>query len=101
MASILEFHPDAVDEARVAREWYADRSESASFGFVAELDRVVAAIAEAPSRCSTYLHGTRRCLFRRYPFFVVYRVQGEIIQVIAVAHGRRRPGYWRERQPPG
>jgi toxin ParE1/3/4 len=35
--------------------------------------------------------------FPGYPFSLVYRVRDSEIQVIAVAHGRRHPGYWRSR----
>ena len=35
--------------------------------------------------------------FPRYPFTLVYLLRGDGIEVVAVAHGRRRPGYWRSR----
>ena len=30
-------------------------------------------------------------------FTVVYREQTTIVEVVAIAHGRRKPGYWKER----
>jgi len=39
----------------------------------------------------------RRYAFPRYPFSLVYILRGEDIEIVAVAHGRRRPGYWRAR----
>ena len=45
-----------------------------------------------------HLHGTRKFLLRRFPYGVVYRITKSAIQVIAVAHGRRRPGYWKSRR---
>lgn len=91
------FHPDAVEEARAAREWYVARSQSAADSFLAELDRGVEAIALAPERWPLFLHGTRRYLFHRFPYQLVYRVSSARVEVVAVAHGRRRPGYWRSR----
>jgi toxin ParE1/3/4 len=44
------------------------------------------------------LHGTRKYLLRRFPYAVIYRVTDEAIEVVAVAHGRRRPGYWKTRR---
>jgi plasmid stabilization system protein ParE len=93
----LGVHPAAIAEGRAAAAWYRDRSESASLGFLAELDRAIERIQEAPERWPKYKHGTRRFLLRRYPFSVVYRVQAEALEVIAIAHGRRRPGYWKDR----
>jgi hypothetical protein len=36
-------------------------------------------------------------VFPRYPFSLICIVRGDGIEVVAVAHGRRRPGYWRSR----
>jgi hypothetical protein len=33
----------------------------------------------------------RRYVFPRFPFSLVYRLRGDEVEVIAVAHGRRRP----------
>lgn len=93
----LELHPEAVTEARAARAWYAVRSPSAAAAFIAELDHAILQITEATNRWPSYLHGTRRYLLRRFPFSVVYRVSESKIHVVAVAHARRRPAYWRER----
>lgn len=93
----LRFHEDAIAEARAAREWYAERSTAASDSFMAELDKVLERIGQFPEIGSPYLAGTRRCLFLRFPFFVVYRLRPDEIQVIGLAHARRRPGYWKDR----
>ena len=93
----VEFHPLAADEAEAAERWYRERNETASARFQRELDRAVDLISERPNTCSRYLLNTRRVLLRRFPFFVVYRVRGDNVQIVAVAHARRRPGYWRER----
>ena len=93
----LEFHPDAIAEARAAREWYAKRSPAAADAFMAELDRAVDLILSTPQRWPPYLHGTRRYPLRRFPYSVVYREIAGVVRVVAVAHGRRRPGYWRNR----
>jgi plasmid stabilization system protein ParE len=91
------FHPDAVEEAQAARQWYAARSQSAADSFLAELDHGIEAICLAPERWPLFVHGTRRYLFHRFPFQLVYRVMNDRIEVVAVAHGRRRPGYWKSR----
>ena len=48
-------------------------------------------------RRGRYGRWARRYVFPRYPFSLVYIVRGDVIEVVAVAHGRRRPGYWRSR----
>lgn len=93
----VEFHPDAIEESRGAWQWYAERSATAAKAFVAELDRAIEELAETPERWPQYLHATRRFLLHRFPFSVVYRRTGTTLQVIAVAHARRKPGYWKQR----
>ena len=93
----VEFHPLAADEVEAAESWYRERNETAATRFRRELDRAVGLIAERPEAAPPYVGNTRRFLLRRFPFFVVYRVFSQRIQVVAVAHARRRPHYWRQR----
>jgi toxin ParE1/3/4 len=93
----VEFHPLAADEAQAAERWYRERNEIASGRFQRELDSAIELISERPEAGSPYLNNTRRILLRRFPFFVVYRIRSDAVQVVAVAHARRRPGYWRRR----
>ncbi len=93
----VEFHPEAIAEARAAFEWYRQRSEGAAAAFLTELHQAVEHIAETPGWWPVYLQGTRRFLLRKFPFAIIYREVGETIQLAAVAHGRRKPGYWKDR----
>ena len=93
----LEIHPEAVADARAAREWYQSRSDGAAEAFLAELDIAVESIQTAPELYPHYLYGTRCYLLRRFPYLVVYRATSTTVQVLAVAHGRRKPGYWKSR----
>ena len=87
-------HPEAIAEARAARQWYESRSPEAAAAFMAELDVALERIEEAPGTWPPYLADTRRYLLRRFPFFVVFREAGGRVQIVAVAHARRQPGYW-------
>ena len=94
---VVEFHPLAADEAEAAERWYRERNEIAAGRFQRELNWAIERISERPESGSPYLSSTTRVLLRRFPFFVVYRVRGDNIQIVAVAQARRRPGYWRAR----
>jgi plasmid stabilization system protein ParE len=93
----LEYLEEAAVEAATAAGWYAVRSAAAA-GFEAELADAESAIRSLPSAWPPYDHGTPRYLLRRYPFGVVYRIEPTRILIVAVAHGHRRPGYWRDRK---
>lgn len=97
MAATLEILPDAADEAREATRWYAARNPVAAAGFEVEIGRAFAEIAAAPHRWPNHVEGTRRFLLERFPYEIVYQLRPERVLVIAVAHCKRRPGYWRSR----
>jgi plasmid stabilization system protein ParE len=81
-----EIHPAALAELKSAVEWYLERSEPAAREFVAEVDRAIALVIESPRRWPVCEHNTRK--------FVLRRDSG--VQILAFAHGHRRPGYWTE-----
>lgn len=93
----IVFHPEAVAEAQAAARWYRERSVSAGEAFLNELDNAVEMISASPEIGAQYVQNTRRHLFRRFPFYLVYRKVSKKLEIIAVAHGRRRPGYWKDR----
>jgi plasmid stabilization system protein ParE len=97
-APSVRLHPDAITEAKAAYEWYAERNPAAADAFISELDHAISQIQTGPERWTMHLHGTRKFLLRRFPYGVIYRITESAIQVIAVAHGRRRPGYWKSRR---
>ncbi|HZH83426.1 MAG TPA: type II toxin-antitoxin system RelE/ParE family toxin [Phototrophicaceae bacterium] len=97
-ARSVRFHPDAIAEGQAAYEWYRDRNPSAANAFVAEPDHAIRQIQDNSEGWPMHMHGTRKFLFRRFPYQMIYRIIESTIQVIAVAHGRRRPGYWKSRR---
>jgi toxin ParE1/3/4 len=93
----LEYLEQALQEAEAAARWYAGRSATAAAAFSAEMDAAESAIVSLPEAWPSFDHGTRRYLLQRFPFSVVYRVETRRILIVAVAHARRRPGYWKSR----
>jgi plasmid stabilization system protein ParE len=93
----VRIHPAALEEAAAATEWYRRRSLWAAEMFLDELDRAIQRIGDYPGQFPEYAFGTRRMALQRFPYLVVFREAAAGVEVIAVAHGRRRPGYWRER----
>ena len=93
----VELHPAAVEEAEAAYAWYRARSLAAAAAFAAELDKAVDSVSESPDRWPAYIQGTRRYLLSRFPFYLVYQANTGMVRILAVAHARRRPGYWKTR----
>ena len=91
------WHPEAIDDAEEARNWYAERSPLAARGFLLALQEAVIAAVEAPQRWPVGGHGCRQYVFpSRYPYTLVYRLSPDI-EIVAVAHQKRHPSYWARR----
>jgi toxin ParE1/3/4 len=93
----IELHPAAVAEARAAFARYQRSSPAAAERFLDELDCAIDKISQYPQKWARHSHGTRRYSLKRFPYLVIYRELETTAQVVAVAHGHRRPGYWRFR----
>jgi len=90
-------HPLAWADIDAADAWYFERSPDTADAFVAEVSLAIETICEAPQRWPKYLYGTHRFLLHRFPFSIVYLDDPDTVSVIAVAHHKRKPGYWNKR----
>ncbi len=81
-----------------ALSFYESRAPGLGADFLDELERSVESIASNPSLGASFEGGTRRVLLRRFPFGIIYEILSDHVLVVAVAHHRRRPGHWRDRQ---
>ena len=86
-------------DAEEARDRYAERSPQAARGFLIALAEGVQVILEAPERWPKHRYGCRRYLFQnQYPYALIYRLLKDgPVEIVAVAHHRRRPDYWKAR----
>ncbi|MBL8998730.1 MAG: type II toxin-antitoxin system RelE/ParE family toxin [Gemmatimonadetes bacterium] len=96
MARALEFHPEAREEFEAAAVRYAGIRASLGDAFVDRVDAATARAVRAPMTGAP-LGSLRRVFVKRFPYFVLYAVEDSRIFVLAVAHFRQRPGYWRRR----
>ncbi|NVB36389.1 type II toxin-antitoxin system RelE/ParE family toxin [Pseudenhygromyxa sp. WMMC2535] len=98
----LPFQADAAEELEEAAAWYERERRGYGALFVAEVQRAVDRAVELP-QSGPRVPGTppsrdvRRFVVRRFPYTVVTAMLAGQQAVVAVAHGRRRPGYWRDR----
>ena len=93
----LRLHPAAEREYLSALAWYRDQSPIAAEEFAIVVRQAIERIEEAPQRWPSYFGDFRKYTLRQFPFAIVYQESLLEIIVFAVAHGRRRPGYWRAR----
>jgi len=87
----------AEEDFAEALRWYTERSERAAEGFEAEFERALESIGADPLRFPYCDDRHRYFLMQRYPYQVIYREHQEQLFIIAVAHAKRKPGYWSKR----
>ena len=99
MSYALGFHRAARTELREAAHWYEGRGDGLGAEFVIQIGACLARIADKPMRFPEVrgAPGVRRALMRQFPYAIVFLVHDDTITVLAVAHGRRRPLYWKTR----
>jgi len=92
-----EFHPAAIIELEAAARIAQSRSPRLASELNAEVARVTDLLCRTP-RMGEPLDAThRRFPLRRFPLALIYDVDGEALRIVAIAHRRQRPGYWRGR----
>lgn len=87
----------ARQELADAVAYYDAQGHGLGDSFLDEFAAAVARIEEYPEAWPSLSPNTRRCRLRRFPYGLIYRSDGEIILIIAVAHLHREPDYWRGR----
>ncbi len=93
----VEFHPEATAELNAAVGYYEQRVPGLGIEFRKEVEVAAQKIQAAPLRWMAYSKRTRRFLIRRFSHLVVFFEPADKILIVAVAHGKRRPGYWHGR----
>jgi len=89
--------PEAAQELFDATFHYEIEREGLGEAFAREMRQLIREICENPGAWPAYTARTRRHRSTRFPYAVIYQVLEQEIHVVAIAHGARRPGYWRKR----
>lgn len=95
----VRIHRLASRELAEAVNWYELKRPGLGAELFDEVSESIARLAQNPESGGPMSadHRTRRLLMTRFPYHLVYRVRPTEIVVVAVAHVKRRPEYWRHR----
>ena len=99
----IELHPEAEAEILDAAGWCEDRHDGLGDQFLEAVSRAFDVLAESPKVWRLWpdapdmLPPIRRMMLLRFPYAVAYRVFGDVVRVLAVAHASRKPFYWADR----
>lgn len=91
----ITFNPTARQELVETARWYANVAGGLRAGdFKKEVQRSLKLITEHPALGAIAASHTHSLPVHRYPYSIIYRIEGGTLRVLAVAHHSRRPAYW-------
>jgi toxin ParE1/3/4 len=94
------FHEEATAELDEAVAYYEQRNRGLGLDLLSVVKESVFRIRQNPKLGARYKNTPlRHMVVRRFPYVLFYREYEDIIWIAAVAHGKRRPDYWRRRRP--
>ena len=93
----VTFHEEADAEVNEAARYYEERAVGLGLSFLADVEEAVGKVLADPEAFQFVGADVRHKLLRRFPYSLLYAIESDRIRVIAVAHQKRRPGYWRYR----
>ena len=96
--TLIRILPEASEELEASIHYYESQQAGLGLAFLSEFKRTRERIEELPKAGRPVRGDIRRRPVHRFPYAVLYRVTDVEIVIIAVAHRRRRPGFWRNRE---
>lgn len=95
----LVLHSDAIAELDGAVGYYQDQRPGLGLDFLSTVERALSKIQQHPEFGTPYkIRGLRRYVLQRFPFLIFYAELEDCIWIMAIAHSKRKPDYWRKRQ---
>ena len=90
---------EAAAELEEDMAWYEKRQTGLGLDLQSEVEKTVTRLRQDPSLGMRYRNTPYQFIrVKRFPYVVYYRELDNAIWVMAIAHGRRRPGYWKNRK---
>jgi plasmid stabilization system protein ParE len=94
-----KFHPAAEAEHLEIIGYFESKRPGLGASYLADFESIMAKVCDSPQRYpSEGRFDVRRVRMGWFPYTVFYREVSGAVQVLAIAHHRRRPGYWLERR---
>ena len=89
--------PDAAADIEAAYQWYESQATGLGDQFLDVVGEQLHSLESHPEQFPIIHRNTRRALLRRFPYQLFYRLEANVIIVVACLHGRRHPRRWKMR----
>ncbi len=93
----LIWNGDAEGEFSDAAAYYDQQDDGLGDRFAAHIQATIARILSNPFLPRCFDDECRKVKADKFPYMVIYLVEGERVQIISVMHTSRHPDYWKSR----
>ena len=90
----IEYLPGARRDFDESFDWYAKREIQVAMRFANAINSALVEVATNPARFASVDGAHHESALKKFPFRIVFRLVANRVLVVAVAHAKRRPGYW-------
>jgi len=97
MSKIFSIHEAAEAEINEAADFYDLESPGLGTAFINEIERSIEIITRFPEIAPLIQGRVRKKTIIKFPYSLIYSLHYQEIRLLAVAHQKRRPFYWRGR----
>ncbi|RCJ18366.1 plasmid stabilization system protein [Nostoc sp. ATCC 43529] len=94
----IVIHTEARKDLDAAIAYYEAQKVGLGLDLLSEVEKAVMRIQQNPNLGTPYkIQGIRRYTIQSFPYLIFYTELEEVIWVIAIAHGKHKPNYWKQR----
>ncbi|NJN56130.1 MAG: type II toxin-antitoxin system RelE/ParE family toxin [Leptolyngbyaceae cyanobacterium SL_5_9] len=93
------FHPLSEQELLDTASYYEEQSQGLGLEYLADIESAINLLVRYPATGMVVRGSIRRLILPKFPYSLLYRiVDGDLIRILAVAHHKRKPQYWIDRE---
>jgi len=93
----LLVEPEAEADLAAACDWYDQLRSGLGDEFTKEFEFVARQILQFPNMWRIVQEDARQAALKRFPYYVFYVVDEDLVSVVAVIHKHRDPEVWQHR----
>ena len=87
----------AEEEMTESAIFYEQESKGLGSNFLDEVENAIVRVCDYPELGHSYFGDLRRFVLARFPYSLLYAISDHKIVIVAVAHNKREPGFWKNR----
>lgn len=93
----IYFHPEAEKELNSSIDFYNLKVSGLGLEFLSQIERAVDQIEQNPLFWKIKGRNIRQYILKQFPYSIFYVIDPTQIHIVAIAHQKRKPFYWKTR----